>query len=75
MKKISIKTPRLILRPFCEKDLLYLKKLLKDTDIMKFSVNGPYNNQKIQKFIDSSIEDQRKYGFGSVAVILKDTDE
>ena len=75
MKKNFIKTQRLVLRPFCEEDLIYLKELLKDIDVMKFSINGPYDEKKTKGFIDSSIENQKEYGFGAMAVFLKNTDE
>ena len=74
MKNIILETKRLILRPFCKKDLSYFKKLLKDPDVMRFSINGPYKDDlKIEKFLNTILENQKKYGFGSMAILLKKT--
>jgi RimJ/RimL family protein N-acetyltransferase len=71
---LFIETERLILKPFDEKDITYLKTLLKDPDEMKFSIDGPYtDDNEIQKLIDKSFETQKKYGIGLISVFLKKT--
>ena len=75
MKTNIIETKRLVLRDFIEKDIIYLKKILKDKDVMKFSIKGPCNDLEIESLFKTFIEDQKKYGFGAMAISLKDADK
>jgi GNAT superfamily N-acetyltransferase len=43
---LFIETERLVLKPLNENDINYLKIILKDPDVMKFSINGPYIDEK-----------------------------
>lgn len=72
-KNINIETERLILKPFCENDISSLTTLLKDPDVMKFSIKGPYSDEdEIKKLIDQTFENQKKYGIGMLSVFLKE---
>ena len=74
MKNLLIETSRLTLKSFCKDDITHYKKLLKDPDVMKFSINGPYtDDNEIQKLIDQSIETQKIYGIGLISIFLKET--
>ena len=52
-----LETPRLILRPFCEKDIDLLAELMANSDFMRFSL-GPYTREQtknvLQKFLSWS---------------------
>ena len=74
MKNLLIETSRLTLKSFCKDDITHYKKLLKDPDVMKFSINGPYtDDNEILKLIDKSFKTQKIYGIGLISVFLKET--
>lgn len=69
-----INTVRLILRPVTHLDFKATHQLLSDPEVMKFSLNGPYNEQKTTEFINHCIQ-QREQGLPSLlAIIDRQTD-
>jgi len=66
---IEIKTKRLLLRPFqsCDFDRAY--QLLSDSEVMRYSLNGPYSKQKSRVFIDQCIIKSTKNELTLFAVI------
>ncbi|MCP4324349.1 MAG: GNAT family N-acetyltransferase [Psychromonas sp.] len=53
---MKITTSRLFLRPISIDDFEASHKLLSDPEVMKFSLNGPYNRQKTTEFINNCIQ-------------------
>lgn len=71
-----IETERLILRPFTEEDFETLCKIRSDEEVMKY-MGGPESTkrEKIRERFDYYLEHQKKHGYASSAVILKETNE
>lgn len=55
-----ITTPRLILRPVTLGDFDATHQLLSDPEVMRFSLNGPYSEQKTLEFINNCIQQTAK---------------
>lgn len=69
----NITTDRLLLRPFKSADLPMLHQLLSDPLVMKFSLNGPYSEQKSKVFIEQCILKSSNNEPSLLAVIDKNT--
>lgn len=66
-----IDTPRLILRPVCDKDWAVFVALLQDPDSTRYLPGGkPYSTQRIQHYLDNRIAHWQR-GFGTYTVFLK----
>ncbi|GIO26343.1 GNAT family N-acetyltransferase [Ornithinibacillus bavariensis] len=70
MKKI-IETERLYLRELVMEDVQELSKVLSDPESMQY-YNEPFNEEKVEKWIQWNIDNYKKYNHGLWAVILKD---
>ena len=69
-----ITTPRLILRPANHADFAATYKLLSDPEVMHFSLNGPYSQQKTTDFINHCLRQREQNLPGLLAVISKTDD-
>ena len=74
MSKIILETERLILREYEQTDFEALYPILSDTETMKFYPK-PYDAKGVQRWLDWSFDNYRKYGFGLWAAVLKETGE
>ncbi|MBU9719879.1 MULTISPECIES: GNAT family N-acetyltransferase [Bacillaceae] len=70
MKKI-IETERLYLRELIMEDIQDLSKVLSDPESMQYYAE-PFNQEKVEQWIQWSINNYKKYTHGLWAVILKD---
>ncbi|MBW4556639.1 MAG: GNAT family N-acetyltransferase [Trichormus sp. ATA11-4-KO1] len=70
-----LETPRLILREFRREDFQQLASILADPQVMKFSRTGILSSSETQEKIESFIVSYAKYGFGKLAVFLKENNE
>jgi len=66
-----LETSRLILRRFVETDAREMFDVLGNSEVMRFSLNGPYSFQKTEQFIARCIEGYEKHGAGLFAVCHK----
>lgn len=73
MHKI-IETKRLYLRQFTQDDFTALCRTLQD-DAAMYAYNGALNDDEVQAWLDRQLSRYAKYGFGSWALVLKDSDE
>ncbi len=69
-----LETKRLYLRELKQSDFLSLCKILQDKDVM-YAYEHAFDDDEVQKWLDSQINRYKDYGFGLWAVILKETDE
>ena len=69
-----IETERLILREYSQDDFDALYEILSDEQTMKHYPK-PYDKKGVQRWIDWSLDNYQKYGFGLWAMILKETGE
>jgi RimJ/RimL family protein N-acetyltransferase len=69
-----IETERLILREYTYDDFNELYKILSDPITMKYYPK-PYDEKGTRRWIEWSLENYKKYGFGLWAIILKETGE
>ena len=70
---MKIKTERLILRPFKSSDFEAVHQLLSDPIVMRFSLNGPYSEEKSLAFMNQCIEKSQLNQPSLLAVIEKKT--
>ena len=68
-----ITTARLILRPVTLSDFEATHQLLSDPEVMRFSLNGPYSEQKSTDFINHCIQQTEKNLPSLLAVINRKT--
>ncbi|MCF6282706.1 MAG: GNAT family N-acetyltransferase [Candidatus Polarisedimenticolaceae bacterium] len=68
-----MQTPRLILRNFRADDVDDLATILSDPLVMKFSSKGPLSKEETLSFINWCIGSYEKYGYGSWAVVDRET--
>ena len=73
MKRI-IETERLVLREYAMADFSGLYKILSDTETMKHYPK-PYDERGTLRWLEWSLDNYAKYGFGLWAIELKDTGE
>ena len=69
-----LETERLYLREMKQSDFNSLCKILQDEDTM-YAYEGAFSDDEIQEWLDRQIQRYKKWGFGSWAAILKETDE
>ena len=67
-------TERLYLRPITQEDFDNWSLILSDAETMKH-YPAPYDASGVQRWIDWTLSNYEKYGFGLCALILKDTGE
>ena len=68
-----IETERLEIRPFYLEDLRDFQEIAKDIDVMKFSKNGPLDEEESKKLFKKIFKNKKKYGFGAAAILDKKT--
>ncbi|PKF60789.1 GNAT family N-acetyltransferase [Psychromonas sp. psych-6C06] len=68
---IKITTQRLILRPFQQDDLSALHRLFSCPEVMRFSLNGPYSEEKTYALMNQCIEKSQQNQASLLAVIDK----
>ena len=71
---VVLETDRLILRKMNEDDFDSLKKVISDSENMKYYPK-PYDDNGVKRWINWCIESYQKNGFGLYAVILKESNE
>ena len=71
---MRIETERLILREYTQDDFDALYEILSDEQTMKHYPK-PYDKKGVQCWIDWSLDNYQKYGFGLWAIVLKETGE
>ncbi|MBR4539409.1 MAG: GNAT family N-acetyltransferase [Clostridia bacterium] len=69
-----LETERLILREYVQADYDALYPILSDPETMKYYPK-PYDEKGVQRWLDWSFDNYRKYGFGLWAAVLKETGE
>ena len=69
-----IETERLILREYTYDDFDALYEILSDEETMKHYPK-PYDENGVKRWLDWSLDNYRKYGFGLWAIELKQTGE
>ena len=74
MNGIILETPRLILREYTLDDFDDLYKILSDAETMKHYPK-PYDEAGTNRWLNWSIENYKKYGFGLWAIVLKESGE
>jgi ribosomal-protein-alanine N-acetyltransferase len=72
-RKMSLETPRLILRPFATGDLERMAELMANKDFMRFSM-GPMTREQTQSFLDKVIGWDRDGLPSQFAMILRSDD-
>jgi RimJ/RimL family protein N-acetyltransferase len=73
-KKIILETERLVLREYCQEDFPWLSDILTDAETMKY-YEKPYDARGVQRWLDWSLENYEKYGFGLWVIELRETGE
>lgn len=71
----NIKTERLILRPFQSTDLNSAYQLFSDPEVMRFSLHGPYTEQKSKNFIEQCMFKSKNNEPSLLAVIDKKSNQ
>ncbi|ACJ30068.1 Acetyltransferase, GNAT family [Shewanella piezotolerans WP3] len=66
-----METDRLEFREINSKDLIDLRLVLSDPEVMKYSIVGVHNDSEIQKYIDNCQQQYRANGFGQWAIFSK----
>ncbi|MBE5805051.1 MAG: GNAT family N-acetyltransferase [Clostridiales bacterium] len=69
-----IETERLLLRDMTQEDYDSLHAILTDAETMRHYPN-PYDDAGVQRWMDWTLNNYRKHGFGLWAVTLKETGE
>ena len=69
-----LETERLYLREMKQSDFNSLCKILQDEDTM-YAYEGAFSDDEVHEWLGRQIQRYKKWGFGSWAVILKETDE
>ena len=72
--KTVIETKRLILREYTHKDFKALYAILSDPETMKYYPK-PYDKSGTMRWLDWSLDNYQKYGFGLWAIELKENGE
>ena len=71
---MMLETERLILREYSQDYFDALYEILSDEQTMKHYPK-PYDKKGVQRWIDWSLDNYQKYGFGLWAIVLKETGE
>ena len=69
-----LETKRLILRKYTYDDFNDLSEILTDSETMKYYPR-PYDSNGVKKWLEWSINNYEKYGFGLWAIVLKENNE
>lgn len=69
-----LETDRLILRKYVPEDFDALYAILSDAETMQH-YPSPYDREKTKRWIQWSLDNYEKYGFGLWAIVLKETGE
>lgn len=69
-----LETKRLYLREMTQSDFASLCKILQDEETM-VAYEGAFSDTEVQEWLDRQISRYQKWGFGSWAVILKESNE
>lgn len=69
-----LETERLYLRELNQGDFNSLCKILQDEETM-YAYEGAFNDTEVQEWLDRQIARYKKWGFGSWAVVLKESGE
>lgn len=69
---MQLETERLILREFTSSDFDSLYEILSDSETMQHYPK-PFDEAKVRYWIDWNLENYQIYGFGLLAVVLKET--
>lgn len=67
-----IETQRTILRPFSLDDVDAVVSFLGDPEVMRFSLNGPYDRNQCEAFVKNNMEHHRLKGYALCAVVFKE---
>ncbi|MBI4664068.1 MAG: GNAT family N-acetyltransferase [Verrucomicrobia bacterium] len=65
----TLRTPRLLLRPFTRDDLDELAAILADAEVMRFSLLAPRSLEETRVALERILSSYEKEGFGLCAVI------
>ncbi|MNY97024.1 GNAT family N-acetyltransferase [Acinetobacter calcoaceticus] len=68
-----LETDCLILKPFLNKDLSIMIEMFQDKDFMAFSPYGALSTEAATSRFLEILEHYKKYNFGKMAIILKET--
>ena len=74
MKNVILTTDRLVLREYCKEDFSWLYEILSDGETMKYYPK-PYDEAGVARWLDWSLDNYQKHGFGLWAIELKETGE
>lgn len=74
MKNVILTTDRLVLREYCKEDFPWLYEILSDGETMKHYPK-PYDEAGVARWLDWSLDNYQKHGFGLWAIELKETGE
>ncbi|MDO4299827.1 MAG: GNAT family N-acetyltransferase [Clostridia bacterium] len=69
-----LETERLYLREMNQSDFKALCKILQDNETM-WAYEGAFSDAEVQEWLDRQINRYQRWGFGSWAVVLKETNE
>lgn len=65
-------TPRLFVRKCTIEDVDSLQKVLGDPEVMRFSLKGPLDKEKIAGYVKGTLSHYEKHGYGLWALISKE---
>ncbi len=71
---MTLETKRLFLREMKQSDFDSLCKILQDENTM-YAYEGAFSDDEVQEWLDRQIYRYHKYGFGLLAVVLKETNK
>ena len=74
MKNVILTTDRLVLREYCSEDFHWLYQILSDKETMKHYPK-PYDEAGVERWLEWSLDNYRKHGFGLWAIELRQTGE
>jgi len=70
-----LETNRLILRPFLQEDLSIMVEMFQNQDFMPFSPYGALSAEAATNRFLEILEHYKKYNFGKMAIVSKETDK
>lgn len=71
----TVETERLNIREITSKDLINLRLVLSDAEVMKYSIVGVHTDEDIKKYIINCQQQYCTYGYGQWAMFLKENDK
>ena len=75
MPKIITQTPRLTIQLLEDDDCHSLTSIFRDAEVMRFSLSGLKSKKQILEFITRNKHSYSQHGFGSFAIILRETSQ